>query len=423
MQKQLTEDSPKAEETNGLSNAQKAELRQEWIDELISGCRTESDLFGPEGVFTRLKGAVMSRLLEAEMTHHLGHERNQPRRGSNARNGHSRKTVHTETGSVVLNVPRDREASFEPQLIGKHQRRLEGFDEKVLALYARGMTTRDISAHLRELYGTDVSHELISKATEHVLDEFRAWQKRPLDAVYPIVYIDAIFVGVRDGAHVKKRAFYVALGMGLDGKRDVLGLWVAETEGAKFWLEIFTELKNRGVNDVLFLCADGLTGLDRAIEAAFPNAVHQTCIVHLIRAAMRFVSWADRKALAAALKPLYTAENEAAAAEALAELETAWGTKYPAAIRTWKQRWTLFVPFLAYPVPVRRILYTTNAIESLNSQLRKVIRQRGPFPNDDAVFKLFFLALQNAKIHWKAPAHWTSAIAHLDIHFEGRLPA
>lgn len=285
------------------------------------------------------------------------------------------------------------------------------------------MTTRDISAHLRELYGTEVSHELISKATEHVLDEFRAWQKRPLDAHYPVVYVDAIFVGVRDGTHVKKRAFYVVLGMGLDGKRDVLGLWVAETEGAKFWLEIFTELKNRGVNDILFLCADGLTGIDRAIEAAFPQAVHQTCIVHLIRAAMRFVSWADRKALAAALKPLNTAENEAAAAEALAELEAKWGAKYPAAIRTWKQRWQQFVPFLAYPVPVRRILYTTNAIESLNSQLRKVIRYRGPFPNDEAVFKLFFLALNNAKVHWRAPAQWSSAIAHLDIHFEGRLPA
>jgi len=423
MQNQDNENSPKADEGTAVSNARKAELKQEWIDELISGCRTESDLFGPDGVFTRLKGAVMNRLLEAEMTTHLGHERNQPRRGSNARNGHSRKTVHTETGSVVINVPRDREGSFEPLLVGKHQRRLDGFDEKVLALYARGMTTRDISAHLRELYGTDVSHDLISKATEHVIDEFRAWQKRPLEAVYPIVYLDAIFVGVRDGAQVKKRAFYVALGMNLEGKRDVLGLWVAESEGAKFWLEIFTELKNRGIQDIFFLCADGLTGLDRAIEAAFPQAVHQTCIVHLIRAAMRFVSWADRKALAASLKPLYTAQNEAAAADALAELEATWGAKYPAAIRTWKQRWALFVPFLAYPPEVRRILYTTNAIESLNSQLRKVIRHRGPFPNDEAVFKLFFLAIHNAKNRWKAPAQWTAAIAHLEIHFEGRLPA
>jgi putative transposase len=423
MHESLTEDNSDGEETKKLSNAQKAELRQEWVDELVAGCRTEADLFGPDGVFTKLKGAVMSRLLEAEMSHHLGHERGHPRRGSNARNGHSRKTVHTETGSVVVNVPRDREGTFEPQLIGKHQRRLEGFDEKVLALYARGMTTRDISAHLRELYGTDVSHELISKATEHVIDEFRTWQRRPLEAVYPVVYLDAIFVGVRDGAQVKKRAFYVALGMQLDGHRDVLGLWVAETEGAKFWLEIFTELKHRGVSDILFICADGLTGLDRAVEAAFPQAVHQTCIVHLIRAAMRFVSWADRHALAAALRPLYTAENEAAAADALAELEAAWGARYPAAIRTWKQRWALFVPFLAYPVPIRRVLYTTNCIESLNSQLRKVTRNRGPFPNDDAVFKLFFLAIQNAAGRWKAPKEWSYAIAHLDIVFEGRLPA
>lgn len=405
------------------SNSRIAEFKQEWIDQLVSGCSTEADLFGPDGVFTQLKGAVMNRLLEAEMTHHLGHERGELRRGTNARNGHSQKTVHTESGSVVINVPRDREATFEPILIEKHQRRLDGFDQKVLALYSRGMTTRDIASHLRELYGTDVSHELISKATEYVIDEFRAWQKRPLDACYPVVYIDAIFVGVRDGTQVKKRAFYVVLGMGLDGRRDVLGLWVAETEGAKFWLEVFTDLKNRGVNDVLFLCADGLTGIDRAIEVAFPKAVHQTCIVHLIRASMRFVSYADRGALAASLKPLYTAENESAARDALGELETKWGRKYPAAVRTWKQRWELFIPFLAYPVPIRRILYTTNCIESLNSQLRKVIRNRGPFPNDDAVFKLFFLAIRNAKDGWNAPHHWSSALAHFDIHFEGRLPA
>ncbi len=405
------------------SNSRIAEFKQEWIDQLVSGCSTEADLFGPDGVFTQLKGAVMNRLLEAEMTHHLGHERGELRRGTNARNGHSQKTVHTESGSVVINVPRDREATFEPILIEKHQRRLDGFDQKVLALYSRGMTTRDIASHLRELYGTDVSHELISKATEYVIDEFRAWQKRPLDACYPVVYVDAIFVGVRDGTQVKKRAFYVVLGMGLDGRRDVLGLWVAETEGAKFWLEVFTDLKNRGVNDVLFLCADGLTGIDRAVEVAFPKAVHQTCIVHLIRASMRFVSYADRGALAASLKPLYTAENESAARDALGELETKWGRKYPAAVRTWKQRWELFIPFLAYPVPIRRILYTTNCIESLNSQLRKVIRNRGPFPNDDAVFKLFFLAIRNAKDGWNAPHHWSSALALFDIHFEGRLPA
>lgn len=423
MEKEPSQDSLEASVAKKKRSAETAGIKNELLDEMLQGCSSEQDLFGPDGVFTRLKGAVMQRLLEAEMTHHLGHEPGQRRRTSNVRNGHSPKTVHTETGSIAVQIPRDREASFEPQLVGKHQRRLEGFDEKVLAMYARGMTTRDIAAHLRELYGTDVSHELISKATEHVMDEFRAWQKRPLEAVYPIVYIDAIFVGVRDGGQVKKRAFYVALGMGLDGKRDVLGLWVAETEGAKFWLEILTELKARGINDILFICADGLAGLERAVETAFPQTVHQTCIVHLIRSAMRFVSWADRKALAASLKPLYTAENEQAALEALAALESEWGARYPAAIRTWKQRWHLFVPFLAYPVATRRILYTTNAIESLNAQLRKVTSHRGPFPNDDAVFKLFFLAIQNAKIHWKAPINWMSTLAHFDIFFEGRLPA
>lgn len=347
---------------------------------------------------------------------------NEPRKGTNARNGYSRKTVHTETGSVVVQVPRDREGTFEPQLIGKYQRRLEGFDEKVLALYARGMTTRDISEHLRELYGTQVSHELISKATEHVIDEFRGWQQRPLDAVYPVVYIDAIWVGVRDGSQAKKRAFYIVLGMGLDGRRDVLGMWVAESEGAKAWLEILTDLKHRGVQDILFICADGLTGLDRAIETAFPKTVHQTCIVHLIRAAMRYVTWTDRKKLAAALKPVYTAANEAAAELAMDKFEADWGAKYPGAVRTWRQRWQLFVPFLAYPVPIRRILYTTNAIESLNSQLRKVIRNRGTFPNDQAVFKLFFLAIQNAQTKWNRPVQWSAAIAHLDIMFEGRIP-
>lgn len=422
MPEQADQSSPKSETKEELSNARKAELRQEWIDELVSGCRTQEDLFGPEGVFTKLKGAVMSRLLNAEMAHHLGHEPNEPRKGTNARNGYSRKTVHTETGSVLVQVPRDREGSFEPQLVGKYQRRLEGFDEKVLALYARGMTTRDISEHLRELYGTQVSHELISKATEHVIDEFRAWQQRPLDAVYPVVYIDAIWVGVRDGSQVKKRAFYIVLGMALDGRRDVLGMWVAESEGAKAWLEILTDLKHRGVQDILFICADGLTGLDRAIETAFPKTVHQTCIVHLIRAAMRYVSWSDRKKLAAALQPVYTAANQTAAETAMDKFEADWGAKYPGAVRTWRQRWQLFVPFLAYPVPIRRILYTTNAIESLNSQLRKVIRNRGPFPNDEAVFKLFFLAIQNAKTKWNRPVQWSAAIAHLDIMFEGRIP-
>jgi putative transposase len=412
---------PKTEKP--LSNRERAEIKDELISELVAGCQNEGDLFGPEGVFTRLKGAVMQRLLEAEITAHLGHGPNERRKGSNGRNGHSVKTITTETGPVQVRVPRDREGTFEPQLVKKHQTRLEGFDEKVLALYGRGMSTRDIQAHLRELYGTDVSHELISKATEGVLELFREWQTRPLEAVYPIVYLDALFVSVRDGGQVTKRAFYIALGVGLDGKRDVLGVWGAPTEGAKFWLGILTELKNRGVEDIFFVCGDGLSGLDKAVEAAFPTAVMQTCIVHLIRAALRFVSWADRKDVAAALRPLYTAENEQAALGELEKLERKHGDKYPTVIRTFRARWEQFVPFLSYPQEIRRMLYTTNAVESLNSQLRKVLRNRGPFPNEDAVFKVLFLAIQNAKTNWRAAKNWNRVLSQLDIFFEGRLPA
>ncbi len=406
-----------------VSNRDRASAKQELLDMLLQGASTEQDLFGPEGVFTALKGALMERLLEAEMTEHVGHERQGRRKGSNSRNGHSRKTVQTESGPVEIQVPRDREGTFEPQLVKKHERRLEGFDEKVIALYARGMTQRDIQQHLRELYGTEVSPDLISRATEGVMDEFRAWQSRPLEPVYPIVYLDALFVSVRDGGQVQKRAFYVALGVRVDGTRDVLGLWVAASEGSKFWLSILTELKNRGVHDVLFICADGLTGLGQAIDAAFPKAVHQTCVVHLIRSALRFVSWADRKQVSAALRSVYQAENEKAAELALDEAAAQLDSKYPSVARTFRNRWSEFVPFLSYPAELRQMLYTTNAVESLNAQLRKTLRQRGPFPNDDAVFKLLFLAIRNAKVHWRRPIQWTRMLVQLDIFFEGRLPA
>ena len=395
----------------------------ELLDTLVAGCKTESDLFGPKGVFTQLKGALMKRLLEAEMTSHLGYEPHDRRKSDNVRNGHTKKTVHTESGPVEVAVPRDREGSFQPQLIRKHQRRLEGFDEKVLALYARGMTTRDIQAHMREIYGTDVSHELISTVTDAVIGDFRAWQERPLAAVYPVVYLDALFVSVRDGGQVQKRAFYVAMGIGLDGCRDVLGLWVARTEGAKLWLGILNELRQRGVEDIFFVCADGLNGLDRAVEATFPKSVFQTCIVHLIRASLRYVSYADRTELARMLKSVYTADNEDQARRALDNVEAAWGEKYPGAIRTWRSRWAEFIPFLAYSQPIRRVLYTTNVIESVNAQLRRVLGNRGPFPNDDAVLMLFFLALGNAKRQWKPAPGWSQIMAQLDILFEDRLPA
>lgn len=413
----------KKSETKSPSNREQNALKSELIDQLLAQGGDDGDFFGPNGVFTKLKAAVMERLLQSELSTHLEGSPETGASPKNARNGYSDKTVQTESGSVRIRVPRDREGSFEPQLVKKHQRRVEGFDEKVIALYARGMTTRDIQAHLREFYGTDVSHELISKATEAVLPEFREWQLRPLEALYPVVYLDALFVAVRDGVQVQKRAFYIALGVKVDGHREVLGIWAAETEGARYWLGILTELRNRGVQDILFVCADGLTGLDKSLESAFPRTVLQTCVVHLIRSALRFVSWADRKELSTALKSLYTAENEEQAATALETLNAKYGTKYPSVVRTFRNRWQQFVPFLGYPQEIRRMLYTTNAVESLNSQLRKALGNRGPFPNDDAVFKLFFLALRNAKLRWRADPQWSRMLGQLEIFFEGRLPA
>jgi len=400
-----------------------ATLKPELIEELMKLTKSPADLFGPEGLFRRLKGALMERMLEAEMTEHLGFERNAGRHTGNSRNGHSIKTVKTESGPVEIRVPRDRAGTFEPQLVSKHQRRLEGFDEKVLALYASGMSTREIQSHLEELYGTEVSPDLISRVTESVMSEARAWQARPLEAVYPIVYLDALFVSIRDGAAVKKKAVYVALGMRLDGQREVLGLWFEGTEGARFWLHVLTELKSRGVEDILFVCCDGLSGFPQAIEAAFPRTIVQTCIVHLIRSSLRYVPWGDRRALIADLKTIYGANTELEAETALVSVEKKWSKRYPSMTKQWRNRWQEIVPFLAFPPEIRKILYTTNAVESLNSQLRKVLRPKGSFPNDDAVFKLLYLALAKAKHKWSRPVAWTQALAHLAIMFPDRLPA
>jgi putative transposase len=399
--------------------------KTELLEELLKNVQKPEELLGPNGLLHQLKGALMERMLEAEMSSHLGYEPNDPKgRGTgNSRNGHSTKTVETESGPVQVRVPRDRNGAFEPQAVPKHRRRLEGFDDKVLALYARGMSTRDIQGHLRELYGTDVSADLISRVTDAVVDEVKAWQARPLDAIYPIVYLDALFVSVRDGGTVTKKAVYVALGMALDGSREVLGFWIEPTEGARFWLNVLTELKNRGVEDVFFICCDGLTGLPQAIETAFPRTIVQTCIVHMIRASLRYVGWADRRAVVAALQPIYAADTEDAARQALVAFEERWATKYPAIGKQWRARWAEVVPFLAYPREVRRILYTTNIIESLNSQLRKVLKPKGAFPTDEAVAKILFLALQHAKVRWKQPIFWKQALAHFAIMFGDRFPA
>jgi len=400
-------------------------LKPELVEELLKAAKTPNDLFGPEGLFHRLKGALMERILDAELTEHLGFERNavEGRGKSNSRNGYTTKTVQTETGPVDIRVPRDRAGSFEPQLVAKYQRRLEGFDDKVLALYARGMSVRDIQGHLRELYGTDVAPELISRVTDAVLEEARAWQSRPLDAVYPIVYIDALFVSVRSEGTVKKKAVYIALGTTTEGQRDVLGLWMDGSEGARFWLNALTELKNRGVQDILFVCCDGLTGLPQAIESAFPKAVVQTCIVHMIRASLRYVPFAERKHIVGALRAIYGADTEDVARLALDAFDERFGRKYPGITKLWQNRWNEVVPFLAYPEEIRRILYTTNAIESLNFQLRKVLRPKGHFPSDDAVLKIVFLAIKHASLHWKPARDWTRAIAHFAIIFGDRLPA
>jgi putative transposase len=316
-----------------------------------------------------------------------------------------------------------RAGTFEPQLVAKHQRRLEGFDDKGLALYARGMSVRDIQRHLYELYGTEVAPDLISRVTDAVLDEARAWQTRSLDSVYPIVYIDALFVSVREGGAVKKKAVYIALGTTVEGRREVLGLWMDGSEGARFWLSALTELKNRGVQDILFVCCDGLSGLPQAIEAAFPRAVVQTCIVHMIRASLRYVPYAERKDVVGALRTIYGANTEQAAQQALDAFEERLGRKYPGVVNLWRTRWNEVVPFLAYPPEIRRILYTTNAIESLNYQLRKVLRPKGHFPNDDAVLKVVYLAIKHASFRWQPSKDWPRALHHFTIVFGDRLPA
>jgi putative transposase len=408
-----------------MSDSTAVTLKPELVEELMKAVRSPQELFGPEGLFHQLKAALMERMLDAELTEHLGFEKNaaEGRGKGNSRNGYTTKTVKTDTGPVEIRVPRDRNGTFEPQLVAKHQRRLEGFDDKVLALYARGMSVRDIQAHLRELYGTEVAPELISRVTDAVLDEMRAWQARPLEALYPIVYLDALFVSMRDGGTVTKKAVYVALGTTLDGQRDVLGLWVQGSEGARFWLQVLTELKNRGLQDMLFVCCDGLTGLGQAIEAVFPKAIVQTCIVHMIRASLRYVTYTDRSKVVGALRPVYAAETEDAARLALDAFDEQWGTRYPGVTKLWNSRWNEVVPFLRYPSEIRRILYTTNAVESLNFQLRKVLRPKGHFPTEDSVLKVLYLAIQRAKMKWKPAPDWSRGRAHFAIEFADRMPA
>jgi putative transposase len=369
------------------------------LDELVARVDAgELKLTGEGGFLPGLIKAVLERGLAAELTEHLGYEKGDPAgRGSpNSRNGSSPKTVLTEVGDIALDTPRDRAGTFEPRLVPKGARRVGGLDEMIISLYAGGMTVRDIQAHLARTIGTELSHETISKVTDAVLEEVKAWQSRPLEEFYPIIYLDALVVKVRDGHQVRNKAAHIAVGVDLDGVKHVLGIWVQATEGAKFWAGVCAELANRGIRDVLIVCCDGLTGFPEAIEATWPQATVQTCVVHLIRASMRFVSYKDRKRVAAALKAIYTAPTVEAAETALLEFEASeLGQRYPATISTWTAAWERFIPFLEFPPEVRRIIYTTNAIESLNYQLRKIIKNRGHFPNDDAVIKLLWLAIRD----------------------------
>jgi len=396
-------------------------IRPELLDELLAGRSSQDALFGPQGLLKQLTGALVERALKAELGHHLDHERATEGR-ANRRNGHSSKTLQTEQGPVPLAVPRDREGTFEPQLVKKHQTRIPALDEKILALYARGLSARDIQGHLHELYGTEVSPTLISSVTEAVRDEITAWQNRPLDAVYPVVWLDALFVKVRDEGVVKNKAAYLAIALDRDGHKQVLGLWLESSEGAKMWLRILNELRSRGVQDLLIACCDGLKGFPEAIEATFPQAVVQTCVVHQVRHSLNFVGYAERKSVAADLRAIYTAPNEAGASAALAAFEAKWGARFPMIGPSWRANWSRLVPFLAFPAEIRTMVYTTNAIESLNSSLRKVIKTKGHFPSDESAIKLLYLALRNAEKKWQAaPRNWRQIFNQLVIFFGDRL--
>ena len=395
------------------------------VDELLKDYTKPEDLIGETGLLKQLTTALLERALSAEMNVHLGYAKHEPagRNGGNSRNGTSRKTLKTEQGLMPIEVPRDRDSSFEPQIITKGQTRFTGFDDKIIALYARGLPTREIQAHLKEIYGVDVSPTLISNVTEAVIDEAKAWQNRSLDALYPIVYMDTLMVKCRDNGHVINKAVYLAIGINLEGTKEVLGLWMAQTEGAKFWLSVVTELKNRGVQDIFIACVDGLKGFPEAIEAVFPKTVVQLCIVHMVRHSLNYVSWKNRKAVATDLKRIYQAASAEEAEQQLDAFAETWDGAYLAISQSWRRNWERIIPFFAYPAEIRKVIYTTNAIESINMSLRKVTKNRGSFPNDDAVVKLFFLALRNIAKKWTMPIRdWKAALNRFTILFEGRMP-
>lgn len=393
------------------------EIKTEVIDELLKGYEKPEDIIGENGLLKQLTKALLERAMSAEMSAHLGYDKHDPagHNSGNSRNGASAKTVKGEFGEMVVQTPRDRNATFEPQILKKHQTRFDGFDEKILSMYARGMSTREIQGHLEEMYRVEVSPALISQVTDAVVEELKAWQNRPLEAIYPIIYLDALYVKMRHEGRVENRAVYVAIGVGMDGRKDVLGLWTSGNEGAKFWLAVLTELKNRGVKDVLIACVDGLKGFPQAIESVFPQTRIQLCIVHVVRASLNYVNWKERKLVTADLKNIYRASSERQAEQELAAFITKWGHKYQAIGKMWTDNWHRITPFFEFPAEVRKVIYTTNAVESLNMSLRKIIKTRGSFPSEEAALKLLFLALQNVSKKWNTVQEWKQALNQFDI--------
>ena len=398
--------------------------KEELIDALLKECNSPEDILGEGGLLRQLTKSLVERALEGEMTDHLGYPKHSPigKTTSNSRNGKTSKTIKGKNGEMTITVPRDRDGQFEPQLIPKHQRRFDGFDDKIIAMYSRGMTTRDIQDQLEELYGVDVSPTFISTVTDAVLDEVREWQNRPLDPLYPIVYLDAIRIKGRHEGHIMNKAVYLAIGINTDGLKEVLGMWIAKTEGAKFWLSVLNELKNRGLEDVFIASVDGLKGFPDAIETVYPSTQVQLCIVHMVRNSLKYVSWKQRKEMAADLKTIYRASTRDEAQDALDAFAEKWDKTHPRVSKSWRDNWTNLSTFFDYPKDIRKVIYTTNAIESLNMSLRKVTKTRGSFPNDNAIFKILYLALRNAAKKWTMPIqNWKDAMNQFSIMFEKRM--
>jgi putative transposase len=400
------------------------EIDPEVIDKLLAGYKNPEQIIGENGLLKQLTKAILERAMNAELTEHLGYEKHDPAgyKSGNTRNGKSRKKLKGEFGEIQIETPRDRNGTFEPQIVEKGQRRFSGFDEKILSMYTRGMTTRDIEGHLKEMYGIEVSPTLISNVTEAVVEEVKTWQNRPLERTFPIVYLDALYVKIRDNGHVQNRAIYVAIGVRMDGCKEVLGLWTSGNEGAKFWLQVLTEIRNRGVEDIFIVCVDGLKGFPEAIATVYPKAQVQLCIVHLVRASLNYVSWKQRKSVAADLRTIYTAVTAEAAEQQLELFAGRWDATHPTISQIWRRNWAHVTPFFAFSAEIRKVIYTTNAVESLHMTLRKVIKTRAAFPNEQAAFKLLYLALQNVAKKWNSVQGWREALNRFQILWPERMP-